>query len=179
VVRAANPTDVDVILDVQERASVASLANIFTREHPLPTATIRERWRRAFSRKENRFSVYEADRQIVGVVMVSPPWIHALQVLPQWWGTGVAGSLHDHALATITSAGEQDALLRVYAENHRAVRFWEKHGWERLPWETANQDHPKAEMLWYQRPALADPGRHQPPRLSRRRSAALGTASAH
>jgi diamine N-acetyltransferase len=149
VVRAANPTDVEVILDVQERASVASLANIYTREHPLPTATIKERWRRALSRKENRFSVYEADGQIVGVSMVAPPWIHALQVLPEWWGTGVGAALHDHAVAAIGSAEEQEAMLRVYAENHRAVRFWEKHGWERLPWATPNQDHPTAEMLWY------------------------------
>jgi GNAT superfamily N-acetyltransferase len=153
VIRDATAADLEHLLDVQERANAAGLSPIFTAEHPLPTSKIRERWRRAFVSGLNRFRVYEDGGRIVGVCIVDAPWLHALQVLPERWGTGVAAALQEDAVRWIRDAGEEDALLRVLAANARARRFWEKHGWELLPGSTTPfQDPPHPDVVTYSRP---------------------------
>jgi len=44
------------------------------------------------------------------------------------WGSGLAASLHDALVATYPGEFEQ-LWLRVFAENARARRFYEKLGW--------------------------------------------------
>jgi len=150
VIRVAESGDLDTLIDIQEKANLASLSPIFGPEHPLPTRKIALRWRDAFARPENRFVLCERAGRLVGVTMAAPPWLHALQVLPEHWGRGVGAALHDDALAAIRAAGAQEALLRTFAGNTRARRFWEKHGWEQIPGSTLrHQDPPHAELLVY------------------------------
>lgn len=153
VVRRATPWDLDEILDVQERASAASLADVYPPEHPLPTEAIRMRWRGSFESGQNEFAVAECAGRVLGVCMTSGPWLHAMQVLPEAWGTGVAAELHEDALARLQAGGESEGLLRCLVENHRAKSFWAKHGWEPVPGAVGRQkDPPHPEIALWSRP---------------------------
>ena len=88
-----------------------------------PDAAIRERWR-SFP---GTVLLAEEDGVPVGVAAVDGCWLHGFYVRPESWGTGVAGELHDAALAVIGDCAE--TKLWVLEENHRARRFYEKRGW--------------------------------------------------
>jgi RimJ/RimL family protein N-acetyltransferase len=50
------------------------------------------------------------------------------------WGTGLAAQAHDALIRQLGAEGAAVARLRVFEENHRARRFYEKLGW----WPTGN-----------------------------------------
>ncbi len=52
-----------------------------------------------------------------------------LFVLPDWWGTGVAGTLHEAAVAEIGARGYQRARLVTPSDHARARRFYGRRGW--------------------------------------------------
>jgi GNAT superfamily N-acetyltransferase len=62
---------------------------------------------------------------------VAPGQAHLWQlfVLPQHWGAGVAGALHDLALAAMRDQGYDRARLFTPAAHARARRFYERRGW--------------------------------------------------
>jgi N-acetylglutamate synthase-like GNAT family acetyltransferase len=152
-VRLAEDSDLEEILSVQERSSKSGLAHIHGLAHPLQTEAIRSRWRSAYSSPRNTFIVHERQGQLTGVCMISGPWIHAMQVVPEAWGTGVGATLHEDALIRLRATGEREGLLRCLAENERAHRFWRKHGWEPIPGGVSpHQDPPHAEVWVWWRP---------------------------
>jgi GNAT superfamily N-acetyltransferase len=150
--RLAVRSDLEAILDMHERSIDAAWREIYAPE-PIPIARIRERWAVAFEQAQNRWAVLDTGGRIVGATIVASPWLHSLSVDPEYWGTGAAELLHDDAIAAIESHGELDALLRVFAENGRARRFWDKHGWTSLSGsERPHEDPPHPVMLTYVRP---------------------------
>ena len=52
-----------------------------------------------------------------------------LFVLPQWWGTGVAGLLHDAAIDEMRARSFEQARLFTPSAHARARRFYERRGW--------------------------------------------------
>lgn len=52
--------------------------------------------------------------------------IEALLTIPEFWGKGVASALMERAL--VDTADFQGVTVWPFAENHRARRFYEKHG---------------------------------------------------
>jgi GNAT superfamily N-acetyltransferase len=52
-----------------------------------------------------------------------------LHVLPQEWGQGVGGTLHDAALSLLGGAGYDTAWLWVLVANDRARRMYEHRDW--------------------------------------------------
>jgi GNAT superfamily N-acetyltransferase len=52
-----------------------------------------------------------------------------LFVRPAWWGSGLAGALHDAFIAEAGERGYRDARLHTPAANARARRFYERRGW--------------------------------------------------
>lgn len=59
-------------------------------------------------------------------------YINMFYVSPAWRGTGVAAAMEDYACAYLEAQGFQSAYLSVAAQNHRALRFYEKQGWTDL-----------------------------------------------
>jgi GNAT superfamily N-acetyltransferase len=55
--------------------------------------------------------------------------VYALYVSPGWWSTGTGGSLMSRAVAALTDASYERAVLWVLEANARARRFYEKTGW--------------------------------------------------
>jgi GNAT superfamily N-acetyltransferase len=74
--------------------------------------------------------VAERDREIVGVAVRVGSELRALYVVPEAWGTGVAGALMDVALDAMRADGADEATLWVGESNARARRYYEREGWE-------------------------------------------------
>jgi hypothetical protein len=50
-------------------------------------------------------------------------------VLPPWWGTGVAGTLHEAAIVEMRQREFVRSRLFTPADHLRARRFYERRGW--------------------------------------------------
>jgi GNAT superfamily N-acetyltransferase len=96
-----------------------------------------------------------------------------LYLVPEAWGTGVAGELLAAAEAALVELGYREAALWVFEANPRARRFYEHHGWvddgHRLDFEIGGQSITEAR---YRRhlaggdpPAGCDQGLAAPPGL--------------
>jgi GNAT superfamily N-acetyltransferase len=57
----------------------------------------------------------------------------------EWWGTGVAGILHDEAIAEMRTRGYELGRLFTPAAHPRARRFYERRGWVAVD-ERYNED---------------------------------------
>ena len=124
-VRDSEPHEAETAFEIQKAASLAALAHVFPPDvYPYPDDAIEERWRRF----PGRVFLAERDGRAVGVAAVEGEWLHGLYVVPDEWGTGVAGQLHAHAVEAIAAAHDR-AKLWCLESNHRARRFYEKHAW--------------------------------------------------
>jgi GNAT superfamily N-acetyltransferase len=90
-----------------------------------------------------RIRIAEDDGVAAGFAKLGPPALpverrgpsaelRQLYVLGAWHGTGVAATLMDWAIETSRAEGARDLYLSVFIENHRARRFYEKRGFERV-----------------------------------------------
>jgi GNAT superfamily N-acetyltransferase len=123
-VRAARPDEVEVLLGIQQAASVAAFRHIFPpARYPFPAGPVRERWRAALGAAEGRVLAAERDGLPVGVVQVAPERLDGLFVLPSAWGSGVADRLHHAAVQALRGWGCGCCRLSVLEENHRALDF--------------------------------------------------------
>jgi GNAT superfamily N-acetyltransferase len=52
-----------------------------------------------------------------------------LFVLPPWWGSGAAATLHEAAVAAMRSQDYKRARLFTPSQHQRARRFYERRGW--------------------------------------------------
>jgi putative acetyltransferase len=130
VIRRSGPEEAEQHFRVQRDACVAAFAHVFPPElYPFPDDAVRQRWREF----PGTVLAAERDGAVVGVAGVADCWLHGFYVIPEWWGAGVAGELHDAALAELGDCGE--IRLWTLEENVRARRFYEKRGW-RLNGET-------------------------------------------
>jgi diamine N-acetyltransferase len=127
--RTATGADVEACLAVQRRSAIKGYAHIFAQaEYPFPDAIVRAEWvERLASPAEVILAV--VDGEVVGTVSANPPRLEALFVVPEQWGSGVAGALHDAALERIAASGCAQASLDVMVDNARARRFYARRGW--------------------------------------------------
>jgi GNAT superfamily N-acetyltransferase len=56
-------------------------------------------------------------------------YLWQLFVRPPWWGTGLAGALHDAFVAEARARGYRQGTLNTPAPHARARRFYERRGW--------------------------------------------------
>jgi mutator protein MutT len=73
----------------------------------------------------------------------------SMHVRPDWHGRGLAAWLHRAALASVSSQGGRELRLWVLADNARAQRFYQKHGWR------AVDDHRQVPLAGTTLPAVA------------------------
>lgn len=76
------------------------------------------------------------DGELVGQVVVEPArgvagtgHLAGLFVTPRWWGSGLAGRLHDRGVAAMRAEGFASGRLFAAAGQVRARRFYERRGW--------------------------------------------------
>lgn len=70
----------------------------------------------------------EADRDSAEIV--------AIHSVPESWGTGLGAAMLETALEEMRAAGKKRVWLWAFEENHRARRFYEKHGFR---WDGARR----------------------------------------
>ena len=101
--------------------------------YPFPDEAERTKWRDLVRDHErtHRLVVAEVAGEVVGAVVARPGTLEHLFVVPSRWGTGVADALHAAAVEASREAGAVECRLEVLAENRRARRFYERHGWAR------------------------------------------------
>jgi diamine N-acetyltransferase len=149
-VRAARPEEAEVLLGIQQAASVAALGHIFPpTRYPFPAGPVRERWRAALGRAEGGVLVAEREGLPVGVVQIAPERLDGLFVLPCAWGSGVADRLHDAAVQRLRGWDCGRCRLSVLEENHRARRFYERRGWRLDGRRTRTPFPPHPPMVGY------------------------------
>jgi RimJ/RimL family protein N-acetyltransferase len=125
-IRRSGREEAETHFAIQRAASLSGLAHVFPPvEYPYPDDAVRERWL-VFP---GAVLLAEQDGAPVGIAAIDACWLHGLYVVPEAWGTGVALTLHDEALAAMPDCAE--VKLWVLEENRRARRFYEKNGWRR------------------------------------------------
>lgn len=127
VIRPGIAQDLELVLSIQRAASIAGFAHIFPpKQYPYPDEFVRNALREQL---EDDVHVTLIDGDGRGFALVGQGWLQRLFVRPQAWGTGVAEDLHGAALEILSREGARSASLWCLAENARARRFYEKHGW--------------------------------------------------
>jgi putative acetyltransferase len=106
----------------------------------------RERWRNQLVPTAT-ITVAEAGGQLIGFVTADPGTfdLDQMVVAPEAWGSEVAAALLDEA----KRLSPQGLDARVNKDNHRAIRFYEKHGFvisgEAINWRSGAPVH---KMTW-------------------------------
>jgi GNAT superfamily N-acetyltransferase len=115
---------------VQEIASVAALGHIFPPElYPYPRAAVQAHWAASAADPAKRTLIATSENRPLGAACVYEEWLEGLYVVPEQWGTGLAGELHDQALEVVRGFGSERCRLWVLEDNARARRFYERRGW--------------------------------------------------
>ena len=129
-IRPARPADIAALVAVQQAAELAALGHIFPpHEYAYPAQAVAERWRTALTASEVQVLLAERRGEAVGLAGVAPGWLDGLFVVPALWGSGLADRLHDAAVTDLRAQGHSRCRLWVLEANHRARRFYERHGW--------------------------------------------------
>ena len=98
-------------------------------------------WEAQLSDPECAFRIGEVEGMPVGYVKIGPQKLPAetnrpallldqLYVLKEHHGAGIAHQLMDWALAEAKRRGAEELYLTVFTENHRALRFYDRYGFE-------------------------------------------------
>ncbi|QIM21098.1 GNAT family N-acetyltransferase [Phycicoccus sp. HDW14] len=122
--------DLDALLPLQEEGAVAALGHIFPQEeHPFPAAEVRARWVHELADPTIRSFAAEEDGALVGFAATRGSELFHLGTARSTWGSGLAGRVHDELVDVIRSEGHRRAWLRVFEDNRRAIRFYERRSW--------------------------------------------------
>lgn len=142
--------DLPALLAVQERGAVAGLSNVFPQEtYPFPREVIRERWEREL--EDPAVAAYVAtdpDERLVGFAARRADEVLHFGTAPETWGSGLATWLH-HELVASYPRELRELRLRVFTENRRARRFYEKLGWKATGHESRTSFPPHPTLLEY------------------------------
>lgn len=129
-IREARADEAQLLAAVQEVASVAALGHIFPPSLYLyPRDAVQAHWAGAAGDPGKRTLIALTDDEPVGAACVYEDWLEGLYVVPERWGTGLAGELHDRALEVVRGLGSQRCHLWVLEDNARARRFYERRAW--------------------------------------------------
>ncbi|MDG4822885.1 GNAT family N-acetyltransferase [Asanoa sp. WMMD1127] len=129
LLREATLADVAGLVDVQQAGAQLALAHIFPQsQHPFPRAAISARWAAEVASPDVDVLVVGRDPIEAFAAMRSDELLH-FGTAVSTWGTGLAGEVHAELIERFVAAGHPSAWLRVFEQNHRARRFYEKMGW--------------------------------------------------
>jgi ribosomal protein S18 acetylase RimI-like enzyme len=139
VIRPAQLEDAEALARVHVRTWQAAYRHIFPPERldALEAERRIDGWRRMLVSDMATF-LDEVEGVVRGFVGVGASEAHAgigelfmIYVLPEAWGTGLADDLIERGERELRARGFAEAVLSVLADNPRAERFYERHGWHR------------------------------------------------
>ena len=104
----------------------------------------RERWRNELV-PHAAIIVAEQDGALTGFVTIDGTgYLDQLVVGPEQWGTGLAQALVDEA----KRLSPKEVTLKVNADNHRAIKFYGRSGFEVTGEEVNSSGRPVLNMRW-------------------------------
>lgn len=132
LLREASPSDLPAMVEVQRAGAVLALAHIFPQDsHPFPRAEVHSRWAAEIANPAVAVHVIEHEEsRVAGFAALRDDELLHLGTAVETWGTGLAATAHDQLIERLAAAGITRAWLRVFEENYRARRFYEKRGWQ-------------------------------------------------
>lgn len=155
--RTAGSDDAGALTELERAASTAALAHVFGSERPYPVHDVLARWTVVLDDPDvTALLAYDGDDP-VGYLAADSVELRHFGVHPDRFGTGVADALHAQAIEVMAAAGVRSARLWVLAENHRARRFYERHGWWPDGRERPSEFPPYPPQLGYARPIAPRP----------------------
>ena len=152
ILRPAEHTDLDALVDVQESGAVIALSHIFPQDlYPFPRDELRDRWATEIDNPEVHTYVVTTDGgEIVGFAATRGDELLHFGTAVATWRTGLATQAHDALIATFDHRGAGPTLwLRVFEDNHRARRFYEKLGWKPTEERSTTRFEPHPVLLTY------------------------------
>lgn len=130
VLRPLTLDDLTDLLEVQREGAVLALGHLFPQErYPFSVERIGARWTREVADPGTDCFAVVADGRLAGFAATRGDQLLHFGTAVRTWGTGLADLAHDDVLAHLRCQGHASAWLRVFDENHRAVRFYVRHGW--------------------------------------------------
>lgn len=129
-IRGARSDEADTLFRVQRSAALAGFAHVFDpAEHPFPDGAERAKWTGYLTAPETTVLVADDAGVPVGVAAVEGDELVRLFVIPERWGSGIGGKLHDAVVELMREQDKAECRLWVLEENDRARAFYERRGW--------------------------------------------------
>jgi RimJ/RimL family protein N-acetyltransferase len=146
--------DLGALIEIQEEGGLAGLSHIFPQDrYPFQRDVILERWRREIV--DPTIHAYVAtgdDGSLTGFAATRHNEFLHFGMAVRLWGSGAAASFHDFVVEGLRqNADRHDAYfwLRVFEENYRARRFYEKLGWMPTDIRTQSTFAPRPYLIEY------------------------------
>ncbi|WP_240500071.1 GNAT family N-acetyltransferase [Sphingomonas montana] len=143
--RLGGPADAPAVAALFEASFVATFGHLYAAEDLAAFLGQfgAERWAAELADPDLVFHIAEHAGRIVGYAKVGPPSLpvevegpalelRQLYLLTDAQGSGAGQALLDRVFATAAVRGAAAVILSVYIDNHRARRFYERNGFERV-----------------------------------------------
>jgi diamine N-acetyltransferase len=143
--RDATPQDAAMLSALARRSFTETFGHLYD---PADLAAFLERhtpdaWANDITDPDYAIRIAEADGAAIGYAKLGPPSLpfeprgpsielRQFYLLAAAHGTGVAQSMMAWVIETARARGAADMYLSVFIDNHRARRFYERHGFERI-----------------------------------------------
>jgi len=131
MIRQCQPDDTDIIYSIINKAAKAYKGVIPADCYHQPYMPVEELEREM---KRITFFGWEVNGELVGVMGFEPikdvTLIRHAYVLPQWQRQGIGSKLLGHLKRLVTTPR---LLVGTWADAHRAIGFYKKHGFNLLP----------------------------------------------
>lgn len=158
VLRPLTRDDLGALLEVQREGAVAGLGHIFPQDaYPFPTEQVRGRWEAELDDPAVDCFAVVLDGEVAGFAATRGDELLHFGTALATWGSGLAGLAHEEVLVHLRARGHRTAWLRVFEDNVRAVRFYERRGW-RATGVVSRTSFPPYPVLRRDERALEEPG---------------------
>ncbi len=146
-IRRAGPADADAISAIGMATFVETFGHLYPRadlERYLEEAYDLERTRADLADPAKASWIVEAGEEVIGYALAGPGGLPHAEVTPAcgelkriyllkaWHGGGLGARLFAETLAWLQSGGPRAVWIGVWSENHRALRFYGRHGFEKV-----------------------------------------------
>ena len=153
VLRPMAAADVDDVVSLQGVGAIVGLGHIFLQDkHPFPAPEIRRRWLEDIEIPGlDCYVILHRGRAAGFAALRADEFLHFGTAMDTW-GSGLAGLAHDELLEVFRAAGHSRVRLRVFEENARARRFYERRAWQATGGASRTSFPPHPVLLRYERP---------------------------
>lgn len=145
VCRDAQPADAARLATLARRCFTETFGHLYKPEDlaAFLAQQTEENWHAELSDPDFHVRIAEADGQPVGFSKLAPhklpvpargptAELRQFYILSDWHGSGLAATMMADVIAAARARGAMDLVLSVFVDNHRARRFYERYGFERV-----------------------------------------------